>query len=52
MSSFWYIVVPGVLFGVIFYGYNSGGFLADGIKTIIDPLMKLFGGILNFLFGI
>ncbi len=52
MSSFWYIFVPAVLLGVIFYGYNSGGFVADRIKGIIDPLMKLGGAILNFIFGI
>ncbi len=52
MSGFWYIVVPAVLFGIVIYGYNSGGFLAERIQGIIDPLVKFVGGILNFLFGI
>ena len=52
MSSFWYIVVPAVLFGILFYGYNSGGFLGERIKGLIDPLIRLVGAILNFLFGI
>ena len=52
MSSFWYIVVPGVIFGVIFYGYNSGGFLAEWTQRIIDLLIRLVAAILNFLFGI
>ena len=52
MSSFWYIVVPAVLFGVIFYSYNSGWFLAEWTQRTIDPLIRLVGAILNFLFGI
>ena len=52
MSSFWYIVVPAVLFGIIFYSYNSGGFLAGRIQGVIDPLMKFGAQILNFLFGV
>ncbi len=52
MSSFWYIVVPAVLFGIIFYGYNSGGFMAERIQIVIDPLIRFGAQILNFLFGV
>ena len=52
MGGFWYIVVPGVIFGVIYYGYNSGGFLAEWTQRIFDPLIKLGAAILNFIFGI
>ena len=52
MSSFWYIVVPLIVFGAIFYGYSSGGFLGGRIQGWVDPLIKFGSKILNFIFGI
>ena len=44
VSLFWTMGVPAVLFGVIWYAYNShgwvGGYVQRMIGPIVDPLIR------------
>ena len=52
MSLFWTVWFPLLLMGVIFYGYNSGGFIGEWIQGLVDPLLWLGSTILNIIFGV
>ena len=52
MSLFWTVWFPLLLMAVIWFGYNSSGFIGEGIQNMINPLLRLGGWILNFIFGV
>ena len=52
VSSFWAVWLPLFVIAVLWYGYNSGGFIGDWLQGLIDPLLKLGSSILNFIFGV
>ncbi len=52
MSQFWIVWLPLFVIAVIWFGYNSGGFIAEWVQRLIDPLLRIGGAILNFIFGL
>ena len=39
-SSFWYILVPSVLAGILYYGYTTPSWLGAKVQKIADPLVE------------
>lgn len=40
ISSFWTIVVPGMLIGLIYYAYNSPGWLSLRVQSMLNPIIE------------
>lgn len=52
VSKYWYITLPLLLGIIIAYAYQSGTFFGNWIASLVDPLIRLGGRILNFIFGV
>ena len=52
MNLFWTVWLPLLLIAIIWYGYNTGGFVSGWIQRVTDPLLRLGSSILNFIFGL
>ena len=53
-NSFFSVVLPLLLCVAIYYGYHAGGFFSDGIKVIVDPILRVieFEFVFKAVFGI
>jgi len=47
MSGFWIVMVPAVLGGICFYGYNANGWLPSKIRGIISPILSFVGQVFD-----
>lgn len=47
MSGFWIVMVPAVLAGICFYGYNSHGWLPSRIRGIISPILSIVADVFD-----
>jgi len=47
MSGFWIVMVPAVLGGIRFYGYNANGWLPSKIRGIIRPILSFLGQVFD-----
>lgn len=50
ISGFWVVLVPGVLAAVIWYAYNSQGWVSYKVQAlvgpVVDPALKFIGRVL------
>lgn len=51
-NTFFTVVLPLLLCVAIYYGYHAGGFFSDGIKAVIDPILRLIEFAFKAVFGI
>ncbi len=40
ISGFWAVLVPGVLAGVIWYAYNSQGWVSYKVQALFGPVVE------------
>jgi hypothetical protein len=49
-STFWGLLVPAVIFGVVWYAYNSHGWVSYKVQAIVrpvvDPAIRFFARVL------
>ena len=39
-STFWYLFVPGVVGGVIWYAYNTPGWVSRKVQAVVGPVVE------------
>lgn len=47
ISGFWVVMVPTVLGGICFYGYNGNGWLPSRIRGVIRPILSFVGQVFD-----
>ncbi len=51
-NTFFTVVLPLLLCVAIYYGYHAGGFFSDGIRAVVDPILRVIEFVFKSVFGI
>jgi len=40
ISAFWTIVLPALIFGLLYFAYNSTGWVSFRVQKMLDPIVQ------------